>query len=83
MDDDDKLPLACATRHPVTNEPILLKAGEKGYWPAPGIDPDAYNKAMRVTSAQLRAMEVGAIFGFDVPGADPEYPKNRIKRKKP
>ena len=74
MVDTRTLPIACATRHPVTNEPILLRAGTKGYFPAPtkDFDPDAYNKAMHVTNAELKAMEIGAIFGFDVRGADPD-----------
>jgi len=77
MFDDSKLPIAAATRHPVTNEPILIKAGIKGYYPVPGLDVDTYNRDMKVTEAQLRAMEIGAIFGFDVPGADPDYHSNK------
>jgi len=73
MVDIRRLPLACATRHPVTNKPIMLKAGEKGYWPAPDdLDPDAYNRAMHITNAELAAMEIGAIWGFNVPGANPD-----------
>lgn len=74
MTNFDKLPIAAATRHPVTGETILLKPGVKGYFTAPpNLDPDAYNRDMRVTPHQLRAMEIGAIFGFHVPGADPVY----------
>ena len=28
---------------------------------------------MKVTNAQRMAMEIGSIFGFDVPGADPDF----------
>jgi hypothetical protein len=73
MVDIRRLPTTCATLHPVTGKPIMLKAGVKGYWPAPDIDPDTYNRAMNVTNAELKAMEVGALFGFDVPGANPDY----------
>jgi len=73
MTNFDKLPMAAATRHPVTGEVILLRPGIKGYFPAPTLDPDTYNRDMRVTPTQLRAMEIGAIFGFNVPGADPDY----------
>lgn len=73
MVDLHKFPMAAATRHPVTDEPILIRPGIKGYFPAPTIDPDTYNRDMRVTPAQLRAMEIGAIFGWNVPGADPDY----------
>jgi hypothetical protein len=74
MVDLDRYPMAAAVRHPTTDEPILLKPGVKGYFPAPeGLDPDEYNRDMGVTPAQLRAMEIGAIFGWDVPGANPAY----------
>jgi hypothetical protein len=79
----ENLPIACATRHPVTNAPILIQVGQQGYWPLPdGTDPDKFNKAMNVTPAQLHAMEVGAIFGFDVPGANPDFAKDVIRRGK-
>jgi hypothetical protein len=75
MFDPARLPIACATRLPTNNKPILIKAGVKGYFPAPtpDFDPDTYNRDMGVTPAQLRAMEIGSIFGFEVPGANPEY----------
>ena len=74
MFDYRRLPIACATRLPTTNEPILIKAGVRGYFPPPGpdFDPDAYNRDMGVTPAQKMAMEIGSIWGFDVPGANPE-----------
>jgi hypothetical protein len=67
------LPLFCASRLPTTNEPIMIEAGKRGYWPAPEIDPDTYNRDAGVTNAQRMAMEIGSIFGFDVPGSFPEY----------
>lgn len=73
--DHDKLPPYCASRLRTTNEPILLKSGHKGYWLAPtkDFDVEKFNKARRVTPAQRMAMEIGSIFGFDVPGADPDF----------
>ena len=71
---DDRLPAFCASRMPTTNEPILLHRGHKGFWPAPfpEFDPDEFNRDMGVTNAQRMAMEIGSIFGFHVPGANPD-----------
>ena len=73
----EKLPEMCVILHPTENYPVILKRGEVGYWPAPGIFKskkavDKYNEDHHVTPQQLRAMEVGSMFGFHVPGADPD-----------
>jgi hypothetical protein len=67
-------PLGGASRLPTTNEPILIISGHKGYWPAPtpDFDVDAYNRDLGVTPAQRMAKQIGSIFGFDAPGADPD-----------
>jgi hypothetical protein len=85
MFDHTKLPLACASRLPTNNKPILIKAGVKGYFPAPtpDFDVEAYNRDMGVTPAQLKAMEIGSIFGFDVPGANPDNHERLDARAKP
>ena len=74
-DIDDRLPAYCASRLPTTGEPILIERGVKGYFPAPypDFDVDRYNRDAKITNAQRMAMEIGSIFGFDVPGADPDY----------
>jgi hypothetical protein len=36
---------------------------------------DELNKFHGVTEAQAKAMEIGALFSWDVPGADPNYHK--------
>jgi hypothetical protein len=73
--DHHKFEPFCASRLPTTGEPILTQRGHKGYWPAPSpdFDPEVYNRDMKVTNAQRMAMEIGSIFGFDVPGADPDF----------
>jgi len=75
---DDKLPEICATRHDLTGEPIFVKRGEQGYWPAPaGTDPDKWNALQGITKAQENAMKAGSIFGFHIPLADPDCPANQ------
>jgi len=56
----------------VTGETIAVRKGERGYWPMPNIkNPDAWNERHGITKAQAEAMQVGSMFGFDCPGADP------------
>lgn len=76
-----KLPVCCAAIHPT--EPCLvtlLSRGEKGYWlfrtcsttlAAEALVKDL-NDGWGVTDIQAEAMLAGSLWGFDVPGADPE-----------
>lgn len=72
-----KLPARCYARHPSTNDPILITAGERGYhWAPPTLDVDAANTRHGITPAQVEAMLVGSMFGWEVPGANPDmYPE--------
>lgn len=69
-----KLPEMCASRDLADGSPIILKRGVQGYWPAPrsNFDVDGFNARHGVTAAQREAMEIGSMFGWDVPGADPD-----------
>ena len=68
-----KLPPMCAAKMPGTGEPIIIKRGVKGYWKAnPKLDVDGYNKSQGVTRYQVEAMLAGSMFGWEVPGADPD-----------
>lgn len=68
-----KLPPYCASKLPSTGETILIKRGEPGYHPAPQIaDPSAFNDEHGITPAQAEAMFAGSMFGWHVPGADPD-----------
>ncbi len=68
-----KLPVACAARNPTNNKPIIIKRGERGYFPAAeDLNIQMFNRRLNVTAAQVEAMLVGSMFGFDVPGADPD-----------
>lgn len=71
LDTLQKLPPMCAARHPSDNSVILIKRGVMGYWKAPaGIDPDLYNERRGITAAQVEAMQIGSMFGWDVPGVE-------------
>jgi len=68
----ESLPKICAVRHPHNNRPIVVRRGIRGYWPLPPhFDVDGWNARRGITAAQVAAMEIGSVFGFFVPGADP------------
>lgn len=63
----------------IAGEPIgkhigIVKRGEEGYYPAPGMTMEAAdrkNEQMGVTHAQRDAMQAGSMFGWHVPGTNP------------
>lgn len=68
-----KLPPMCAGRHPSDGSAILIKRGVAGYWPArPDFDVDRFNARYNISAAQVEAMQIGSMFGWEVPGADPD-----------
>lgn len=72
-----KLPELCAARLPATGEPILLRRGVMGYYPAsPRLDVEGFNRRKGIAPEQAEAMLVGSLFGWEVPGADPDTWKN-------
>lgn len=62
---------------------VLVKRGEVGYYPTdyafPGKLVDDLNARLGVSKEQAMAMEVGSLFGFDVPGADPDFWQGRLE----
>lgn len=69
----DRLPEMCASHLPGTAEAIVIKRGERGYWPLPeGMTVEGINTTFGASPAQIAAMEAGSMFGWDVPGADPD-----------
>lgn len=75
------LPRECYSTVPSTGELIILKRGKKGYFPTTEDTGDKlhnqkiaeFNNHVRgISPAQVMAMEVGSMCGFDVPGADPQ-----------
>ena len=82
-----KLPDMCYGVLGTTNELIILKKGEIGYWktnygPAPSYEEanewcDLVNTNLGVTRAQRMAMEHGSMFGWDIPAANPDEDINK------
>lgn len=74
----DRLPRTCMSRLMTDGSPIMIKLGESGYHPCKGdLDPDDYNKSHGITPAQVAAMEAGSMFGWEIPGADPDNELNQ------
>ena len=75
----NRLPDICAARMQSTGEPIFIKRGETGYWPAADkeLDVDEWNGVQGISRAQVEAMLFGSLFGFDKPGADPRHFSNQ------
>lgn len=75
------LPEVCFGTLPENGALILLKRGERGYWPAQGyaLGPfetydqlaDFLNERQGISKPQRAAMEFGSAFGFHLPIADP------------
>ena len=77
-----KLPEMCYSVLAGFDKLIRINAGEMGYY---AINPsskhivrveelaDKMNEKMGVTRAQRAAMETGSMFGWEVPGADPDF----------
>ena len=66
------LPDSCATRNLADDLPIMIMQGQSGYVPLPSdFDIDGYNTRRNVTPAQIEAMIIGSMFGWQVPGANP------------
>ena len=75
------LPETCLSTMPGTGELIVLKRGETGYYRSEWNTADAernrqiaddHNRARGPTPAQVEAMRVGSMFGYAVPGANPQ-----------
>ena len=68
------LPPLCYARHPETGASVLIVRGEDGYHPIRTfLTPGQLNAALAEprADAQIQAMLVGSMFGWQVPGADP------------
>ena len=76
------LPEMCFSVLASTGDLICIKRGESGYYPSDWNTGDRArneqiaedgNESLGVTEAQRKAMEVGSMFGWDRPGADPRH----------
>ena len=75
----NKLPDMCYSVLESTNELILIKRGEMGFFPqrpenAPwsADNMDILNERLGVTKGQAEAMKNGSMFGWDTPVANPD-----------
>ncbi len=77
----NELPETCFSTLPGDGKLIILKRGEKGYYPSDWetgskkenkLIADTHNRRCGLNPAQVMAMQVGSMFGFDVPGANPQ-----------
>jgi hypothetical protein len=71
-----RLPLYAFTTSSVTGETMMIIRGERGlHWDKnlANFTAEEMNSFHRVTPEQLKAMEIGAFFGWKVPGANPDY----------
>ena len=77
----NELPETCLATLPGMGDLIILKRGETGYYRSDwGTDDkvenqeiaDSHNRRRGITPAQVEAMQVGSMCGFDVPGANPQ-----------
>ena len=88
----NKLPRECYHVMEVSNEIIRVVRGMQGYYPTfISVDSreqalalaDEKNRELGVTKAQAEAMFVGSLFGWNVPGADPDnYDENGVPKKR-
>lgn len=72
------LPEYAFVQSSVTGETMMVIRGEAGLlWDknVTKFTAAEMNSFWGVTPEQARAMEIGALFGWNVPGADPEYHK--------
>ena len=85
------LPETCLSTVPGTGELIVLKRGETGYYRSEWNTADAernkqiaddHNRARGLTPAQVEAMRVGSMFGFAVPGANPQMYLDAAKQER-
>ena len=85
---DRGLPRYCYAYLPTTREEIRIDIAESGYTPMGKNENDGnvkkMNQELGVTPAQAKAMQIGSMFGWDVPGADPKSydDKGKAIRKK-
>jgi hypothetical protein len=74
----NNLPLYAFAQSELTGKTMMIILGERGlhHWDKNNVkSSDELNFLHGVTSEEAKAMWVGAMFGWDMPGADPDYHK--------
>lgn len=71
------VPLFSFVKSVVTEEVMMIFKGEQGYYPLTegfaGHTAAELNQMHEITPEQDLAMQVGALYGWDAKGADPNY----------
>lgn len=82
---DPSLPEYCYSRLLTDSMLILIRRGDRGYYPSHGGTVkandeivDELNANRGITKAQRMAMETGSMFGWSVPGAFASAWENRV-----
>jgi hypothetical protein len=82
----NRLPDLCYSRLPSTKEVIIIKLGESQYYKTDcpkETDIDELNEVLEVTETQRKCMELGSMFGWSLPGANPDnYINGKFVSKK-
>lgn len=79
MKNNINLPDYCFAQNVLNKgEIIIIKSNEEDCYHPTGKTGNAmeYNKAIGVTKNQMKAMIVGSMYGWDVPGANPMFYEN-------
>ena len=79
-----KLPKLCYSILNTTGETIVIKSGQMGYfltdYGVQGEDAvNSINERLGVSKAQREAMDLGSMFGWDAPGANPDLYDPKVK----
>ncbi|MBQ9719789.1 MAG: hypothetical protein IJV64_03750, partial [Oscillospiraceae bacterium] len=89
MEKRNELPETCFSVLPGMGSLIILKRGETGYYPSDWETgnkaenqqiADLHNAAAGINPAQVSAMQIGSMCGFDVPGANPQAYFDKAKQ---
>lgn len=79
------LPDLCFAINDVSNKVVIFKKGVSSYFEYDNtrqLTCDELNESIGVSKAQAAAMKTGSMFGWDVPGANPEsYDTNGILKR--
>ena len=76
-----KLPARCYSNDLATGATICIRRGKMGFYPIVTEATATYLNSLLgppPTPAQIGAMEVGSMFGWDVPGADSDDPAHVV-----
>lgn len=83
MQNKFNLPEFCYGEDPCNSGTIILfKRNVSGYYPT-DLKGDfmEFNKTLGVSREEAEAMKFGSMFGWDVPGANPECHKGKFENK--